>query len=234
MKTSRVTLLALSAAAAACTTTPAFQEGPDAEVTFDGLTRVEGTVMDMVWARRDIDLSSFRKVMVTDVEFEYRPVSGPVGGREGASDMRRSSDTEFQIGPNTMAVFEAEIQGAFVEALGSSDRYEITDHPGPDVLMVRPAILDVVSRVPPEPVSRGTVYIDRVGEATLVIELVDSVSNTVFARAVDWRAAESAYQLQESSTVRNRAEVRRLGQRWGRILRNGLEQLLAEPAPAPD
>jgi hypothetical protein len=32
----------------------------------------------------------------------------------------------------------------------------------------------------------------------------------------------------ESSAPRNRAEVRRLGRRWGQILRNGVEAMIAD------
>lgn len=231
MKTTPIAVLVVSAAITACSPTPTFKEGPGAEVTYDGLTRVEGSIMDTAWARRDIDLTSYNKVMLDDIRFEYRPVTGPVGGREGMTSMRRTSDTEFQIGPNTKEVFETEIQDAIFEAIGASDRYEITDEPGHDVLVVHAQLLDVVSRVPPEPVQRGSVYIDSVGEATLVLEISDSVSNTVFARAIDRRAAERPGQLQKSDRVTNRAEVRRLGQRWGNIVRNGLEQLLSEPVP---
>ena len=81
--------------------------------------------------------------------------------------------------------------------------------------------------MPPESVGRSRVFIDRVGEATLVLEIRDSVSNTVLARAVDRRAADGATMF-ESSPPRNRAEVRRLGRRWGDIIRNGLEAMLQD------
>ena len=87
-------------------------------------------------------------------------------------------------------------------------------------------LLDVVSRVPPDTVGRSRIWIESVGEATLVLEVRDSQSNAIFARAVDRRAAERNQQLMESNTVTNRAEVRRLGRRWGGMLREGLEALL--------
>jgi hypothetical protein len=229
----RFTFAAIAAAIsiAGCTSTPTFQEGPDAEVTFDGLTRLDGTVMDVAWVRRDIDLSSFSKVMFQGVGFEYRPVDGPVGGREGMSTMsiRRNSSTEFAIGPNTRELFEKEITESFMKAVSASERYQVVNEAGPDVLLVRGGLLDVVSRVPPEAVGRSTVFIDSVGEATLVLEVRDSVSNAIFARAVDRRAARRGDVMMESNRVTNQAEVRRLGRDWGDQLRRGLEALLATP-----
>jgi hypothetical protein len=210
-----------------CTSTPEFQSGPDAEVTHDGLTRLDKTVMDAVWARTDIELSGYSKVMLEGIGVEYRPAKGPYSGRAGTGTMRRTTQAEFQLDDETKALVQEEIAGAFVEELAQSERYEIVDQPGPDVLKVRVGLLDVVSMVPPESVGRVSVYLDRVGEATLVLELRDSESNAILARAVDRRAAErSAGNLMESNRVTNRVEVRRLGRSWAGIVRRGLETLM--------
>ena len=215
--------------AAGCSSTPAFQEGPDAEVTHDGLTRIDRTIMDAAWARTDLDLSGIKQVRFNSLGVEYRNVDGPYSGRAGMGSMRtRSSDSEFQLDEATRALFEEEIGGAFREEIERSTVFTVTDEAGPDVLDVHVGLLDVVSMVPPDSVGRSRVFIDRVGEATLVLEIRDSISNTVLARAVDRRAAESTGTMIESSPPRNRAEVRRLGRRWGQILRDGIEAMLAD------
>ena len=230
MNKKSIAVISLFAATAiACTATPTFQEGPDAEVTFDGFTRMEGTIMDAVWARTDIDLTGYRKVMFEGVGVEYREVSGPYSGRAGTTSMaRRSSQSEFQLHPDTRALFEEEIRGAFVEEMAASEVFEVVEEEGPDVLLVRGGLLDVVSRVPPETVGRSRIFLDSVGEATLVLEIRSSVSQSIYARAVDRRAAQSSGQMRESTTVTNRAEVRRLGRRWGSQLRTGLDTLLTD------
>ena len=103
--------------------------------------------------------------------------------------------------------------------------FTLTEESGPDVLDVHIGLLDVVSRVPPESVGRTRVFIDSVGEATLVLEVRDSIGHAALARAVDRRAAESMTGF-ESTAPRNRAEVRRLGRRWGQIIRDGLEAMI--------
>ena len=221
-----VTLLA--AAAAGCTSTPTFQTGEDAEVTFDGLTRMEGTIMDAVWALTDIDLTAYSKVMFEGLGVEYREVSGPYSGRAGSTTARRSSQSEFALHPDTRALFEEEITAAFREEMASSEVFEIVEEAGPEVLLIRGGLLDVVSRVPPETIGRSRIFIDSIGEATLILEIRSSVSNSIYARAVDRRAAQTGATMTESNRVTNRAEVRRLGRRWGRMLRDGLDTLLTE------
>lgn len=231
MNSKVMSLIALLAiAAVGCSATPQFQTGEDAEVTHDGLTRLDRTVMDTVWARKGADISGFTKIMLEGVGVEYRNVSGPFSGRGGKATSRAatSSRDEFQLDAETRALFEEEIGTAFREELARSEVFEIVDEPGPDVLLIRVGLLDVVSRVPPDTVGRSRIFIDRVGEATLVLEIRDSESNTVLVRAVDRRAAESSMGMRESTRVTNRAEVRRLGRRWGSLLRDGLEAAIAD------
>jgi hypothetical protein len=221
-----VSMLALSAIG--CSSAPGFKEGEDEEITFDGLHRMSGTVMDVVWARPDIDLKGYTKVMLQGIGVEFRPVTGPYSGRAGTSSMRRSNETEFQLDAATQQLFIDEISAAFDEEMARSDVFTIVEEPGPDVLLIRGGLLDVVSRVPPETVGRSEIWIDRVGEATLVLEIRDSESNAIFARGVDRRAAQRSGQMTPSNRVTNRAEVRRLGRRWANMLRTGLETLIAE------
>lgn len=213
-----------------CTQTPTFQTGPDAEVTHDNLTRLDRTIMDAVWARTDIDLSGFTKVKFLGVGVQYRNADGrPYSGRagQGTTQMRRSSGSEFQLDEETRALFEQEIAAAFLEEIQRSETIVVTDEIAEDVLLVRGGLLDVVSRVPPEAVGRSRIWITSIGEATLILEIVDPMSNTVLARAVDRRAGDRVGGF-ESNRVTNRAEVRRLGQAWGRIVREGLEAMLAD------
>ena len=62
-------------AIAGCTSTPTFQTGDDAERSFDGLTMMDNTTMGAVWAREDIDITSFRKVMFERVAKRYGVVN---------------------------------------------------------------------------------------------------------------------------------------------------------------
>ena len=226
-------ILALAVfAVAGCTSTPTFQTGEDAELSFDGLTRVDNTIMDVVWARTDIDIRSFRKVMFENIGVEFRAIEGgPYSGRGGTASMSsmRRNQTEFRLDDETKELIIKEISGAFASVVTTSDVYEVVDVPGDDVLLIRVALLDVVSRVPPESIGRSEVYLDSIGDATLVLELRDSASNAILLRAVDRRAAgsQSGY-MTVSNRVTNAAEVRRLGQRWARTVKDGLDKLMTE------
>ena len=109
----RIALLAATAALAACSSTATFQTGPDAEMTHDGLTRMDNTVLDAVWARTDIDVVGYKKVMLEGLGVEFRPVTGPYSGRGGTSSsaMRRSSQSTFPMDAETQQLFNDDGDG---------------------------------------------------------------------------------------------------------------------------
>jgi hypothetical protein len=207
---------------------PQIQTGQGAETTFDGLARVDNTIMDAVWVRPDIDLRGFRKVLFVPVGVSYRDVepSDPTTALRRSTRSRTTELREFRLDEETKALFEAEIGAAFSEEVAASEAYEVVDEAGPDVLQSGVALLDVVSRVPPQAATQPRVYIESVGEATLVLEIRGSMSNSVYLRAVDRRAAARQSEMIESNRVTNASEIRRLGRRWGEIVRKGLETLL--------
>jgi hypothetical protein len=232
MKLKYLASLTFLTVVAGCSSTPAptMQSGDDAELTYEGLVRVNNTIMDSVWAAPDIDLTGYRKVIFLPVGVSYRDVepADTSGALRRSTRSRTTELREFQLDEETKAAFEAEIGAAFREEVSASEVYTIVDEPGPDVLMIGVALLDVVSRVPPQAATQPRVFIEMVGEATLVLEIRGSMSNTIYARAVDRRAAQQQSQMIESNRVTNTAEIRRLGRRWGQIVRAGLDALLTD------
>ena len=222
----RTMLIGIAVLAAGCATGPAtIDTSPTAEVTFDGLNEVQNSRADKAWARVGVDFSGYSKIMLEGAGVEYRP-----GGEAGRTYAARSRGGPYEVTEEQKARFEATMRQVFQEELQRSERYELVSEPGPDVLLIRGALLDVVSYVPPDNIpGRVDVYLSSVGEATLVIEIRDSITNAILARAVDRRAAEDmSGRLSQSNRVTNTAEVRRLARRWGRALREGLETVTAE------
>lgn len=202
-------------------TTPTIDTSPGAEVTFDGLHEVKGGTADKAWARPDMDLSQYSKIRLQGAGIEYRP-----GGESGHTWSARSKGGPYEVTEKQKETLRAIMAEAFLEELGKSQKFTLVNESGPDVLLVRGALLDVVSYVPPEPVGgRVDVYLSSVGEATLVLELRDSITETTLARVVDRRAAEQVGgTVQWSNRVTNTSEVRRLARRWASLLRARLDE----------
>lgn len=139
--------------------------------------------------------------------------------------MDRSRGGPYFIDDKSRGQFEELVGNIFKEELQKVEKYELVDGPGEDVLMVRGGLLNVTSYVPPDPIGgRSQIYLSSIGEATLVLELRDSETGTILARSVDRRAAETiGGTFQQSNSVTNSGEVRRLIRHWATRLREGLD-----------
>jgi len=207
--------LILSACAAP---NPTVQQGPDAEVSYDGLYRVDHARFKLVYVDPAIDFSRYTKIIPGGAVYEFRTVD------KHSTQRARSSASEFWISDADRERLEKETSEIFREEIAKSTRFEITDTRAPDALVIRGALHDIVSYVPPDIVGRGEIYLSSVGEATLIIEGVDSVSGEVIFRVIERRVAESAGSMPTmSSSVSSWAEVRRMLRRWASTFREGLD-----------
>ena len=201
---------------------PTIQEGPNAEVSFDGLHAIDNSVFAMAWADPEIDFSRYSKIIPGNATLEFRAVR-----RNAGTTRARSSQNEFYIEQSARDELEAIASEIFNEEVSSSTRFTVTDAPGQDVLFIRGALTDIVSNVPPQTAGRSEVFLSSVGEITLIIEVVDSMSGEVIFRAVERRALDRQGQAMRSSSVNSRSEVRRLMRRWATTLREGLDSIPA-------
>lgn len=217
------TLAALAAMIfiAGCATEPSVQTGPDAETTFDGLVRIDHARFAGAWIDPDVDLEQYTKIIPGGAEFEFRSVQ-----KMSASAARRADEREFWISDSNRQRLADTVTDVFEEELRKSKYFTVTDEPGPDALVIVGGLHDIVSQVPPEDVGRSEVWLRSVGEATLVIELRDSLSNEVVYRAVERRAAENVgNRMIRANTATTWAEVRRWARRWAVRLREGLDSI---------
>ncbi len=209
---------------------PTIDMSPDAEVTFDGLHPIIGGRFAEAWARPDFDISTFSKVMLQGADAEFRP-----GGQNPRQRQSLGPNDHFAVTPEQKVRFQELMSAAFVEELSSSEVFTIVTEPGPDVLLIQGILLDVVSFIPEDRAGRSEVFLSRIGEVTLVLEIRDSISGAVMLRAAERRAAENAGStMSRSNRVTNSAEFRRVARRWATVLREGLDEFMASEEPASE
>jgi hypothetical protein len=213
-------LFLLSAILGACTAAPEPRIERVAELSYDGLTPLEDTLMTRVWVREGYSLAGYQKVILEGAGIRYRPVT------ELNAQGQQNAAIPFPVSADQKAELEALITAEFDRALDRLTLPEVTE-PGPDVLLVRGYMLDVVSRIPPQRTGASHYSLDSVGQATFVVELVDSQTNTVLVRALDTRSARTPGNADQSNTATNRAEVRALIARWADLLVDALNDLTA-------
>lgn len=199
-----------------------------AEPDYSGLGTVRNRDLSLVRVDPQATLSGYRRIAFRTGEFQYRDVPPLVTGLA-----QPSTRQEFPVRERDRVELTRVVSEIFNEELGKSTRYTLVeaDAGGSDLLIVEVRLYDVISRVPPEPPTRGETYVDTVGEGTLVLELVDAASGQVLARAADRRIAEPAgrgrgnFGALRASPVTAWQEVRRVVRRWAVSARIQLEAL---------
>jgi hypothetical protein len=155
---------------------------------------------------------------------KHKPVSGTAFGN------RSNGQSAFTVKEESKTEFNKILKEEFVKELSKLERYQIVDQAGPDVLLLVGGVIDVESNVPPYldapslAGAAGGIHLTSIGAATLVIELRDSQSNEVLARAGDRRAAESPFAINVNS-VTGWSQVRVLAQSWASLVRKRLEEI---------
>lgn len=195
------------------------QELPD--VTVDGLHRVPDSKLAVVYAEPGADLAPYKRVQLLDAYVAFKKNWERDQRTQSASNFRVTSRDVEKI-KNTLA---EEFQTVFKEALEEAG-YEVTDESGEDVMIVRPAIINLDVTAPDTPhAGRSQSYTASAGEMTLYIELYDSVTGDIFAKALDRKTdrANAGFYTWTNS-VTNRAAAQRILKGWAKILVNALNE----------
>lgn len=181
------------------------------------------------WVHPNADFSKYDALYLWEAEFQYRDV-GPA--RRTQSTVMNTRQREFGISEEDRKSFEKAVSEAFVKEIQKAKNFRVSDEMGPNALIMRGAVLDIVSLVPPENVGRSEVYLASIGEATLVVELIDAETGEVVAVVSERRQIQSnSGRIDRFSTPTNRAtvigEVRRWASRAARKLRGELDKAIA-------
>jgi hypothetical protein len=218
----KVLAIAAVALVTACAGEPTIQSGPNAEVTFDGLVRIDNSRFAGAWIDPEVDLKQYTKIMPGGAEFQFRNVQKTAGRMQTT----RSNEREFWISDSNRQRLIDTVSEIFDEELQASQHFTVTDEPGPDTLVIVGVMHDIVSRVPPDLVGRGEIWLSSLGEATLVLQISDSLSGEVIFRAVERRSVERpGGQMVLANSASTWGEVRRWARRWAVNLREGLDSI---------
>ncbi|MGI9205318.1 MAG: DUF3313 family protein [Woeseiaceae bacterium] len=231
MKALRKNFLTTSAIAAAFlfmlafTPRQALQAADDElpEFTHDGLQRVINSRAAYGYIKPDTDFSGYDRIMILDCYVAFKKDWKKEFNRSNRSLTQRITDKDMERMKNDMAEAFREV---FVAELTENDGYELADAPADDVLLIRPAIIDLDAHAPDtQPAGRSYTFVDSAGAATLYIELYDSVSGEILARAIDRKADRGHGRMEWSSGPKNRAAARRVLRQWAGWLRERMDEV---------
>jgi hypothetical protein len=133
-------------------------------------------------------------------------------------------------------VTQADVRTAMTKASGEFDKYfgqefikagyAIVSAPGPDVLRVSVAVMNVEVTAPDTGASTGMTFTANAGQAALVIEVRDSLTNQLLGRAIDQQlAGDEGPALRTSAS--NWGDFEDMFKDWAKVSVQGLTELKA-------
>ena len=191
----------------------------EANLTFDNLVPVGDPKVAMAYIDPDADFSVFKRVAVLEPLVSFR---ANWQRDQNRSRTRNISTRDMERIKEDVAT---QFERVFTERLEDAG-YEVVDVAGEDVLVLRPAIIDLDITAPDaRSGGRSRTYTSSTGAATLYIELFDSFSGDIIGRAADRQQVRRAGgSLSWSNSVTNTADARRLFGQWADQLISFLNQ----------
>lgn len=201
------------------------EQAPD--VTYDGLQLDPTAKIAILYLKPGTDFSVYEKFKMLDAYVAFKKNwerdTRVAGRRIPNREMERIRDEAGEL-----------LQDSFRKELEESGGYEFVEETGDNIMILRPALIDLEVAAP-DISSAGRVeqYVTTAAVATLYIEMYDSVTGEILARAIDRRTTQHYGMARWANRTTNRADAQRLFTRWASLLRAAMDEVRAEHGLAP-
>lgn len=194
----------------------AISEAPPA-VSPDGLHLVKNTEFAVVYVKPGATLKPYTKFAILDCFVSFAP-----NWRENMQTNFNIPITEDQI-KQTESELAAEFKKVFVAQLEQGG-YQLTTDAGPNVLVLRPAIINLSITAPQDMEDPDEqTFSTSAGQMTLFLELYDSVTSQLLARVVDPESSSNYGIFTWGSKVGNIRAADEIMTKWSDTLRHYME-----------
>lgn len=220
MNSSRVFFAVMTLVLAIATISPASAKKNLPSINDEGMELVKDSDLATVYADPGADLSIYNRIWLEDATVAFK--------KNWQRDQNRSSANRFKVRTKDMERILADTATLFREVFTKElldGGYVLAEEAGDDVLLVKPAIVDLDVTAPdiPQP-TRNMSFSESAGEMTLNLELYDSITGDKIAKATDRKRDAFRGYVEWRTSVNNRAVARRMMESWAKALRSALDE----------
>jgi Protein of unknown function (DUF3313) len=220
------TLIALALLATTCLIAPPLPAAGSPPEEWDGLVRVDKGQVDHVYLLPDASFAGYKRIRLDPVQIAFDKNWKP--NQSERSTSRRLNDSDIEAIKSTLA---EEFRKVFSDQLTEAG-YALVDQDGEDVLRVSGAIVNLYITAPERPsAGRSRTYVASNGHMSGVVELRDSVTGQLLARAVDNVSGRDIGTFQIANSVTNLGDARVALNSWARALVKALGEAGEHPRP---
>ena len=192
------------------------------EVSSDGLHLVKHAKVEAAYLKPGATLDIYSKVKILDCFVQFRKNWEREYNLNEVGLEGRVTDKEADAIKTKLA---AEFNKVFTKVL-TKGGHEVVDETGADVLLLRPAIINLEVTAPDIPMAEmSQTYVASAGQMTLYMEMYDSATSTLLARVIDPEAGDTGGIAMAANRVTNMAEADRILYRWAKLLNGHLADM---------
>jgi hypothetical protein len=199
----------------------------DVPTSWDGLVQVKPRRMEAAYVLPGADFRPYTKVMLDPVEVAFQ--------KDWLKNMNQNTPLSYQVtdrdAQKILDTARSNFDDIFKEAFTKAG-YQVVATAAPDVLRVRTGLLNLYVNAPDlNAPGRSRSFTANAGQATLFIEVRDSVSEALMGRVVDNRETRQKG-MQMATSVSNLSDFRLLFKQWAAIAAKGMDELKSiSPVP---
>jgi hypothetical protein len=199
----------------------------DAPTNWDGLVEVKPRKMEAAYVLPGADFRPYTKVMLDPAEVAFQ--------KDWMKNMNQNTPLSYQVtdrdAQKILDTARSNFDDIFHEAFTKAG-YEVVTTAAPDVLRIRSGVLNLYVNAPDlNAPGRSRSFTANAGQATLFIEVRDSVSLALLGRVVDRRETRDTG-MQMATSVSNLSDFRMLFKQWASIAAKGMDELKSvSPVP---
>ena len=187
------------------------------KVSEEGLELKTETKQRLVYLRPGANFTPYTRVALLDCYIEF--------SKSWLRDYNNSvRDPSAKISQKDLDRAKTDLSAKFKKIFSdelTQGGYQVTDQGGPDVLVLRPALINIAVSAPDLMTpGRSMTFAESSGQMTLYLELWDG--NTILARVLDTQGDSGIYGERKTS-VSNQAAADRILRAWAAELRKKLE-----------
>jgi len=185
------------------------------ETTKDGLVLKQQNKLGAVYIRPGATLADYDKVMILECFVAFQKNWQRDYNNDQAGLMGQVTTQDMQSMKTELAKGFAEVFAKELDKAG----YTVVDTTGEDVLLIRPAIVNLTVTAPDvNSPDMSTTFVSSNGSMTLYAELYDSLSSEKIAEVIDAEEVGAHGFNHVANSVTNRAEFEQAIQAWAEIL----------------
>ncbi len=218
MRFFKLSLMLLALLISVAAISPAWAKKDLPAVNDEGMELIKDSDLATVYADPGADLGIYKRIWLEDATVAFR--------KNWQRDQNRGNS--LKVKDRDMVRITEDVATLFREVMTKElldGGYEMAEEEGADVLIVKPAIVDLDVYAPDiQSANRTHSYARSAGEMTLNLELFDSVTGDKIAKATDRKRDYDRGYMEWRTRVSNRADAKRMMTPWAKALRSALDE----------